>query len=203
MRRFICIAILSSIAALALLCEATAQEQSGGAKQQEIDPKTTTSVTLGSTLGTRGELVVVPIYFTPAQGVEVGRLKLDVNFVSASLKFSRLERGIAAESGNVDLSSDLKLGKNEKGVETSTVTITASFLSPNPPEKGIPAGLLGFLIMRVDEEGRPASITLHASAEATELGKNQPLQNLRAFDAKVDIIVSGAQPYGACFFFTH
>src|SRR6266446_8459857 len=97
-----------------LLCQVSAaQESSGKAQEKErIDPKTTTRVTLGSTSGTPGTSVVVPIYLMPAEGVDIGLLKLEVNFVSANLKFDKLEGGIAAEMGNVDLSSDLKTSKN-------------------------------------------------------------------------------------------
>ncbi len=54
------------------------------------DSRTTTRVTLGSSSGTAGSTVVVPIYFTPAEGVEVARLKLEVNLVSVNLKFEKL-----------------------------------------------------------------------------------------------------------------
>lgn len=199
MRSVVLSVCLWSLMAAALLFPAAAQEQ------EDYDPKTTTRVTLGSSSGTPGTSVVVPIYFMPAEGVEVGRLKLDMSFVSASLKFSKIDAGIAAELGNVDLSNELKVGENEKGLETSTLTIIASFLSPEPPQKGIPAGLLGYLTMRIDEDARPASISLHATAEAAELGSNKPLENLRAFDAKVDVLVTGSElePMVVCFFFSH
>ena len=188
---------------LVLASQAFGQEQQDEAEESPIDPKTTTRVTLGSSSGTPGTTLVVPIYFTPAQGMEVGRLKLDVNFVSTNLKFTKLDRGIAAELGNVDMSTDLQVGENENGVETSTLTITASFPSEEPPEKGIPAGLLAYLTLRIEEEGRPASITLRASAEGSELGSNEPLDDLRAFDARVDVLAPGTEPIVACFFFTH
>ncbi len=195
---------LWSMMVLVLASQTFAQEQQGGqADDAPVDPMTTTRVTLGSSSATPGTMLVVPIYFTPAQDVAVGRLKVGVNFVSANLKFSKLERGIAAELGNVDVSTDLQVGENDDGVETSTLTITASFPSEEPPEKGIPAGLLAYLTMRVEEEGRQASITLRASAEGSELGTNKPLEDLRAFDATVDVLAPGTEPIVACFFFTH
>ncbi|MBI4465414.1 MAG: hypothetical protein HY647_11975, partial [Acidobacteria bacterium] len=94
--------------------------------EEDIDAKRTTRVTLGSTAGTPGTSVVVPVYFTPAEGLQVGSLKLMVDFVSANLKFSRLDPGITAEMGNVKMNSEAKEGKNEKGVESTTLSITAS-----------------------------------------------------------------------------
>ena len=188
---------------MVLACQAAAQEQSGEAENATIDPKTTTRVTLGSSSGTPGTSLVVPIYFTPAEGVQVGRLKLDVNFVSANLKFSKLDRGIAAELGNVDVSTDMQVEENENGLETTTLSVTASLPSEEPSEKGIPAGLLGYLTMRIEEDGRPASITLRTSAEGSTFGSNEALENLVSFDAKVDVLAPGTQPIVACFFFTH
>lgn len=147
--------------------------------------------------------VVVPIYVTPAEGVNLGHLKLEVNFVSANLKFNKLERGIAAEMGNVDLTSDLKLGKNEKGLETSSLTVQAGFPSSEQAQKGIPPGLLGYLTLKINDTGRPANITLHATVEGTEAGTNKPLTKVRAFDAQVEVLAPGTLPTIACFFFTH
>ena len=203
MRSFVTGVFFWGMMVMVLVCQAAAQEQSGEAEKAPIDPKTTTRVTLGSSSGTPGTSLVVPIYFTPAQELQVGRLKLEVNFVSTNLKFTKLDAGIAAELGNVDLSTDLQMGENENGVETTTLTVTASFLSEEPPEKGIPAGLLGYITMRIEEEGRPASITLRTAAEGSLLGSNEPLEDLRSFDAKVDVLAPGTQPIVACFFFTH
>ncbi len=183
--------------------QAAAQEQPGEAEQAPIDPKVTSRVTLGSSSGTPGTSLVVPIYFTPAEGLQVGRLKLDVNFVSTNLKFSKLDAGIAAELGNVTINADVQVGENEDGLETTTLAITASFPPGEPPEKGIPAGLLGYLTMRIEEDGRAASITLRTSAEGSSLGSNEPLKDLRSFDATVDVLAPGTQPLVACFFFTH
>ena len=203
MKRFINDVFFWYMLVMVLVCQAAAQEQSGEAEKYLIDPKTTTRITLGSSSGTPGTLLVVPIYFTPAEGVQVGRLSLDVNFVSANLKFSKLDRGIAAELGNVDVSTDLQVGENEDGVETTTLSITASIPSEEPSEKGIPAGLLGYLTMRIEEDGRAASITLRTSAEGSTLGSNEPLENLISLDAKVEVLAPGTEPMVACFFFTH
>ncbi len=203
MRSFVTGVFFWCMMVMVLICQAAAQEQSGEAEEAPIDPKTTTRVTLGSSSGTPGTSLVVPIYFTPAQDLQVGRLKLDVNFVSTNLKFSKLDPGIAAELGNVEMSTEVQVGENENGLETTTLSITASFPSGEPSEKGIPAGLLGYITMRIEEEGRPASITLRTTAEGSLLGSNEPLKDLRSFDAKVDVLAPGTQPIVACFFFTH
>ncbi|MEE8176413.1 MAG: hypothetical protein V3T65_00280 [Acidobacteriota bacterium] len=203
MKSFITGVLFWCMVVMVLACQAVAQEQAGEAEKAPIDPNITTRVTLGSSSGTPGTSLVVPIYFTPGRELQVGRLKLDVNFVSTNLKFSKLDPGIAAELGNVDISTEVQVGKNEKGLETTTLSITASFPSGEPSEKGIPAGLLGYLTLRIEEDGRPASITLRTSAEGSFLGSNEPLADLRSFDATVDVLAPGTQPIVACFFFTH
>lgn len=181
---------------------AAPQESGTEAEAVEIDP-TTTRVIVGSASNSPGTSVVVPIYLTPADGAEVGRLKLDVNFVSTNLKFTKFEHGLAADMGKVDLSAEVKTTKNEKGVETSTLTVLASTSSAEPPAKGIPAGLLGYLTLQINEKGRLAKISLRATAEGTELKTNKPIQNLRAIDGKVEVVAPGDEPLVTCFFFSH
>lgn len=182
---------------------ASAQQATGGPPQESSGPKNASRVTLGDSDGNPGGSVVVPIYFAPAEGVEVGELKLDITFVSRSLKYSRLTRGLAAESGNVDVLAELKEGKNDKGLETSTVTINASIAAPKPGQKGIPAGLLGYITLQVSEKSGPANITLRTTAQAAELETKKPIQNLQTSDGLVDILAPGSEPLVSCFFFTH
>jgi len=190
------------IAAL-LLAAVWVSPRAAAQGNEEVDPRTTTRVTLGGTSGTPGTQVVVPVYFSPAQNVEVGRLRLEVTYVSVNLKFSKLDTGIAAELGGVDVQAEVRAGKTDRGLDTQTVIITASFLSPEPPAKGIPSGLLAYMTLNIGTDGRPASIGLRPTAEAAELRTNRPLQNLRAFPAQVDVLAPGTQPLISCFFFTH
>jgi len=126
-----------------------------------------------------------------------------VTYVSVNLKFAKLDTGIAAELGGVDVQAEVRAGKTDRGLDTQTVTITASFLSPEPPAKGIPPGLLAYVTLNVGRDGRPASIGLRPTAEATELRANRPVQNLRVFATQVDVLAPGTQPLISCFFFTH
>jgi hypothetical protein len=177
----------------------TAQKEAAkGQGKEEIDPKTTTRITLGSSSGTPGTSVVVPIYFTPAEGVQANHVNLEVNFVSANVKLDKVERGIAAEMGDVDLKNDLKTAKNDKGVETSTLHIEAQA----PDKKPIPAGLLGYITLKISETGRPANITMRANAEASDLA-SKPISKVRGLDAQVEVLAPGTQPAVACFFFSH
>ena len=184
----------------------TAAAQENPAKSQErepIDAKTITRVALGPNTGNPGSSVAVPIYFVPAERVEVGSLKLEVNFVSINMKFTKLDPGIAAETGKITLASDVKLGKNDKDLETSTVTVLVSLPSGQPAKKGFATGLLGYINLKISKTARTAKITLRATAEGTELGSGKPLKNVQAFDAQVEVLAPGTLPAPACFFFSH
>jgi hypothetical protein len=160
-------------------------------------------VTLGGASGSPGDSLVVPIYYTPPEGVEVGRLKIEVNFVSANLKFNKIGKGIAAEMGGVEVSGDAKVDKNDKGVEVTTLTIVASIQSSESLKKGMPGGLLAYISMNIDKNGRPANITLRTSAEAMEMGTNKKLGAVQIADAKVEVISAEDKPLTDCFFFSH
>ncbi len=189
-----------------LVRSAVAQEEHGKVENQEGREKETfTRVTLGSTSGKPDSSVMIPIYVTPAQNVEVGRLKLEVSYVSANLKFAKLDPGIGAQLSDLHLDTAVKDGKNDKGVGTQTVVISVSLPSSETPKKGIPAGLLAYLMLRISENGRPASITVRASAEADALGTNKPLANIKTENATLDVVAPSAEPLPSinCFFFTH
>ena len=198
MKRWNCRVILAGLIATVWLCACVrVQGQTAEAPEREA-----ARVSLGTTSGSAGDLIVVPIYFTPAQGVEVAHLKLEISYVSANLKFSNLEAGVAATTGGVDLHSEVKEAKNEKGIDTQTLQITASFASSEPAKKGIPEGLLAYVAMKISESGRSARITLRGSAQARELGSNKALY-LRDFETSLDVFGAGAQPMLTCFFFSH
>ena len=176
------------------------QEQSNSGDSSDTQA---TRVTVGSTSGTPGASVVVPIYFTPADGVQVGTLKIVIKYVSANLKFSKVDMGIAAEVGGVLLSTEANDGNNDAGIDTQTVGVSAGFPPSQKSENGIPPSLLGYLNMRIDEDGRPASITLNVTANATELGTDKALEHLRISNGTVEVIAPGGEPAVNCFFFSH
>ena len=169
----------------------------------EGSQKNAPHLTLGDSDGSPGGNIVVPIYFAPADAVEVGELKFEINFVSRNLKYSSLKRGLAAESGNVDVHADLKEGKNDKGLETSTLTVVAAIAQAKPGQKGIPGGLLGYITLNVSDKAGPANITLRVTAQAAELGTRNPVPSLKTTDGQVDILAAGSEPLISCFFFSH
>jgi len=194
---------LQAVCCVLMVLSACVGAASALASPQEQDSGVAHRVALGSTSGQPGTAVVVPIYFTPSPGTRVGYLKIGVNFVSRNLQYTKIERGVAAEFGHVDLKAEIKDSKNEQGLEISDLTIETSFTSPEPPPQGINSGLLGYINFQIKESAGPAAITLRVSAEGKELGTDKLIQNMSLAEGQVMVIEEGSQPAVLCFFFSH
>lgn len=182
---------------------AAAQLEDSDEEKPDPEARKFTRVFLKNADTTPGQSLVVPIYLTPAEGVQIGQLKISITFVSVNMKFLKLERGIAAEISDIDLKSEVKLGKNDKGVETSTLTIQTESSSAEPRKEGIHEGLLAYMTLKLSDSARPAVIKLNTTAEAKELGSNKPVKNLQTAEAQVEVFAPGTQPAVSCFFFSH
>ena len=169
--------------------------------QGSATPATKANVVLGGSSAAPGETVVVPVYFDPPSGKKVGSLKLAITFVSVNLKYDRTEPGIAADMANASVKGEATQGKNDKNIETTTVTVTAS--SASGGTEGLPSGLIAYVTTKINPTGRPATIALQASVEATELGTGNNLAQVTAAGTEVEVIAPGTEPAVTCFFFTH
>jgi hypothetical protein len=180
-----------------LMAQASPSEAQGDASSQIAN------VVLGEGSGSPGSSVVVPIYVQPPDGTEIGQLRLQVTFVSVNLKFDKVEPGITAEMGDFRIHAESTAEKNEKDVETTMLTVTVTAPDTGNPPKGIPAGLLAYILLNISEKARPATIGLRAKLEATEQGTHKALVNLTVADSTVEVVAPGSEPAVSCFFFTH
>ena len=171
------------------------------AQEAEINVQKTTRITLGKTSGQPEQVALVPIYFTPPESIPVGRVRLQVTFVSANVKFDKVEAGPAGDNGRVKFSAEVATAKNANGIDTSTMTILAELSDPSATS--ISRGLLAYLGLRVGPNARPATITLTTSAEASRPGSSDPLPDVRAFGAELEVQAPNSGPMVVCFFFTH
>ncbi|MSO19868.1 MAG: hypothetical protein EXQ56_05280 [Acidobacteria bacterium] len=163
------------------------------AQESEINVQKTMRITLGKTSGQPEQAALVPIYFTPPESIAVGRVRLKVTFVSANVKFDKVEAGLAGDNGRLKFSADVTTAKNANGIDTSTVTIPAELSDPSATS--ISGGLLAYLSLRVGSNARPAMITLTTSAEAFRPGSSDLMPDVRAFGAEL-----GAE---GCLFLLH
>ena len=179
-----------------------AQTNTGKRQTDKSSDTKTSRISIASNSGPPGSVVVLPIYFTPAPGERIGRLKLELSFVSPSLKFEKIETAAAGKAGNVEVTSDVGTAKNAKGTESTTVTVLANLPSREGPTKGMPAGMLAALNFRINQKARPAKIILHAKAEGERLESNTPV-DLSVSDAHIEVAWVDAPPSVSCFFFSH
>jgi hypothetical protein len=180
----------------------SSRRAAGAAPQGTSGRASQTKVTLGGTSGTPNDSIVVPLYLTLAPGAEIGELKAEITYVSANLKFASLEVG--SDAADAELHSHVEEAKSDRGIDTQTLHLTISAPS-RASKKAIPAGLLAYIVMKLSEKARSASITLRGSAEASVSGGKQ-FQKLPAFEGTVDVFASGvpgSDPLVTCFFFTH
>lgn len=175
--------------------------QQGEAGQPPVDPKTTTRITLGSASGEPNASVVVPIYFTPAEQAPVAQATISITFVSKNMKFSKVDLGAAAELGNVEIKTEATEGKNDQGLETTTLTVFAGVQEGSGKE--LPSGLLGYVSFNILPTAVPANISLRAEASARLASGGAPAMDVRAFGAQVEVLAEGEGGMVACFFFTH
>lgn len=174
-----------------------------GAPTQSKQPEGGSRISVGTASGTPASAVIVPIYFEPAEGVEVGQLKLQVTYVSANLQYVRSDPGLAIDSEEFEVRAEARDGHNDRGVKEQTVALTVSFRAPESQTKGIPPGLLGYLVLNIGEQAQPAIISMRVSAAAEELGSRTPIADLKALNGEVKVDAPGEDPAVACFFFTH
>lgn len=171
--------------------------------KEEPEISRTTRISIADANAVPGEQFTVPVYFTPAFDSSISKLKFQITFVSANLKLLRLDPGIIVDLGNLRLTHEVKSAKNDKDVESTTVSVAAEMPAGGSSGEGIMRGLLAFLVLQVREEGRPAIITLRVSGEATDLKTGKPVDNFEETAAKVQVFAPGDRPVVSCFFFTH
>ncbi len=105
------------------------EEDAGGEQSQRTIPR----IVLGTQTATPGVNVVIALYYTPAQGVELRSLVVEVEWVSKHLQFVRSQRGIAAEMIGADIDSKVTGTRTDsESLERSTLRINASVVEENP-----------------------------------------------------------------------
>jgi len=162
-------------------------------------------VAIGEINGTPGSNLMVPLYFTPDPRNPVRSLTVEIEYVSNSLKFQRAAAGLAVEQVGADLSSMLTDGTPDaRNVTRSKLRISVA-IPEREPSRGIPDGLLSFLMFRVSPDARPFAIRLNTSVVSAETAQNPPqrLANVSTLPGLVVVEQGDMLPEATCFFFTH
>ena len=171
----------------------------------EKSSRTIARIALGAQTATVGVNVVVPLYYTPAEGEELRSITVEVEWVSKHLQFVRYQRGIAAEMIGANVDAKVTGTRTDaNSIERSTLRIDASVVEEDP-KRGLPEGLLAYLTFRVSPDAQAFAIELRP-ALVSALDISNPAKEItqaEMVNGKVSIELPGLPPYVTCFFFTH
>ena len=171
----------------------SAAAQAAGAGQANI--------ILGTVAGDRGTTAAIPLYYQPAENTPIRSLHLEVDFISNSVKFSRAEKGIAAEIQDYDLTVEAEpLPDDDQGLSRTRLIIDVA-VADGDPGKALPQGLWSFLEFRIPPEAKPFAISLTPASVSAQGASQQPVP-VAAEAGKVIVSVPD-EPLVGCFFFTH
>ena len=175
--------------------------QQGGQAQAASVPR----VAVGEINGNPGTNLMVPLYFTPDPNKPLRSITVEIEYVSNSLKFQRAAAGLAVEQVGADISSTLTDGMPDARNVTRSKLRVAVADPASQPAKGIPDGLLSFLMFRVSPDAKPFAIRLNTSVVAAETAQTPPqrVANVSTLPGLVVVELGDMLPEATCFFFTH
>jgi len=192
--------VLGSLPASAAQQNPPAREGSGQAAAASV-PR----VAIGEINATPGANLMVPLYFTPDPRNPLRSITIEIEYVSNSLKFQRAAAGLAIEQIRADLSATLTDGTPDARNVTRSKLRVAVAIPEREPARGIPDGLLSFLMFRVSPDARPFAIRLTPSVVSAETIQSPPqrVANVSTLPGLVVVELGDMLPEATCFFFTH
>ena len=162
-------------------------------------------VAVGEINGIPGAGLMIPLYFTPDPKNPLRSITVDIDYVSNSLKFQKASRGVVTEQVGADVSTTLTDGKPDAKNLTRSKLRVAVAIPDKEPKKGLPEGLLAYLLFNVTTEARAFAIKLNTSVVSAETTQNPPqkVAKVNAAPGLVVIELPDMLPEATCFFFTH
>ena len=162
-------------------------------------------VVVGEITGNPGNSLMIPLYYTPYPNVPLRSFTVEIEYVSNSLKFKRAEKGTAAESAGAEVEAVLTDGAADpKGVTRSKLRLTLS-LTDKQPQRGLPEGLLAYLLFQLSTQAKPFVIKLNTAVVSAQDIQNPPRKVSKVYAKAGTVVVELADvnPEATCFFFSH
>ena len=157
------------------------------------------NVILGTVAGERGTSVAIPVYYESKDDAAVRSVHLDVDFISNSIKFSKAEKGIAAEVQDYELKAETEpLPNDDQGRSRTRIKIDVAVTEAG---KALPQGLWSYLDFEIPPEAKPFAISLNPSSVSAKDVSEKPAQVVA--EAGKVIVSVPAEPLAGCFFFAH
>ncbi len=172
-------------------------------------------VSLAEVGGTPGDSLLMPVSLTPDAEQPMRSLTIDIEYVSNSLAFTSVSRGMGAELAGAVVDATLtETDPDDEGRKRATLRLTAALPEPasgqgvSPP--GLPQGVLAYLLFQVAEEARPFVISLTPTVVSAQDLSTPPeeVSGLATVAGSVKIesledVYDRLAPEVSCFFFTH
>jgi hypothetical protein len=157
------------------------------------------NVILGTVAGERGTSVAIPVYYESKDNAAVRSVHLNVDFISNSIKFSKAEKGIAAEMQDYELTAQSEpLPDDDQGRSRTRIKIDVAVAESG---KALPQGLWSYLNFEIPPDARPFAVSLNPnSVSATDVSEKPVMV---AAEAGKVIVSVPAEPLAGCFFFAH
>lgn len=176
-------------------------DASGKEGEQAGSPR----ISLGEIVGSPGASLTIPLYYTPSANQPLRSFSLDIEFVSNHLEFQKAAEGILPSGVETDTAATLTRGDpDEKGITRSKVRVSVSLKNRNS-QKGLPQGLLAFLLFQVTMDAKPFAIKLTPTVVSAEDLHVPPrkVTTISTAPGMVAVEFPNVVPKATCFFFSH
>jgi hypothetical protein len=172
---------------------------------KEDEPASAPRISLGEIVGSPGASLTIPFYYTPSANQPLRSFVVDIEFVSNHLEFQKAAAGVAPKGGEPDIGATITRGDpDEKGITRSKVRISVSLKNKNS-QKGLPQGLLAFLLFQVTMDAKPFAIKLSPTVVSAEDLHTPPrkVTTISTSPGMVAVEIPNVVPKATCFFFSH
>ena len=194
----------------AALWSAAPQGDSGKPAEKAPEPKADSGpvprVSLSEITGGPGASLMVPIYYTPDPKQPLRSLAVDIDYVGTHLKFQKASRGVMPDDLGVDINANVNDNPPDPktGISRSKLHISIALTDKNP-QKGLPEGLLTFLMFQITMDAKPFTIKLNPTVTAAEDLRTPPrkIAKVNTVPGIVTVEIPDLLPEATCFFFSH
>lgn len=156
---------------------------------------------LGTVSGDPGRIIGVPLYLKADDNQPIRNARLELEFVSNSVKFSKADKGPAASEQDFELNvSATEAAPDDKDIRRTRISIDIA-VNDSDTTKSLPNGILTFLNIDVPNDAKSYSIDLNPISYSAQNAAGDSVQ-LKAEAGKLIVVLLDV-PLAGCFFFTH
>jgi hypothetical protein len=182
---------------------AAKENESKGDEAKDEDSGPVPRVSLSEITGGPGASLMVPFYYTPDPKDPLRSIAVDIDYVGTHLKFQKASRGVIPD--DIGLNIDAKVddsAPDSKGIVRSKLHINVAMTDKNS-QKGLPDGMLAFLMFTVSLDAKPFTIKLTPTVVNSEDVHNKKIAKVSTVPGTVTVEIPDLLPEATCFFFNH